>query len=66
VAWHKPGSSWDEDRWELYNTNQDFTQANDLAAQNPKKLAELGVCRTYLQIALIFGKIAASSIILPA
>ena len=41
VAWHKPGSSWDEDSWELYNTDKDFTQANDLAAQNPKKLAEL-------------------------
>ncbi len=41
VAWHKPGSSWDEDSWELYNTDKDFTQANDLAAQNPKKLAAL-------------------------
>ena len=30
-----------EDRWELYNVAQDFSQANDLAAQNPAKLKEL-------------------------
>jgi arylsulfatase len=29
------------DRWELYNVNEDFSQANDLAAQNPAKLKEL-------------------------
>jgi arylsulfatase len=27
--------------WELYNLDKDFSQANDLAAQNPGKLAEL-------------------------
>ena len=31
----------DEDVWELYDTNTDWTQANDLAQQNPEKLAEL-------------------------
>jgi arylsulfatase A-like enzyme len=31
----------DEDVWELYDTNKDWTQARDLAKQNPKKLAEL-------------------------
>jgi arylsulfatase len=31
----------DEDVWELYDTNNDFTQAKNLAQQNPKKLAEL-------------------------
>ncbi len=35
-----PGN-WDKDRWELYNLNEDFSEANDLAAKNPKKLAEL-------------------------
>ncbi len=30
-----------EDRWELYNVAEDFSQANDLAAQNPAKLKEL-------------------------
>ena len=28
-------------RWELYNVAEDFSQANDLAAQNPAKLKEL-------------------------
>jgi arylsulfatase len=27
--------------WELYNLDEDFTQANDLASSNPKKLREL-------------------------
>lgn len=27
--------------WELYNIEQDFSQANDLAAKNPRKLKEL-------------------------
>ncbi|MGH7681704.1 MAG: arylsulfatase, partial [Candidatus Eiseniibacteriota bacterium] len=30
-----------EDKWELYNVNEDFSEANDLAAQNPQKLKEL-------------------------
>ncbi len=30
-----------EDVWELYNVNEDFSQANNLAAQNPAKLEEL-------------------------
>ena len=29
------------DRWELYNLDEDWSQANDLAATNPKKLEEL-------------------------
>ena len=31
----------EEDKWELYNLNEDFSQANDLAAQYPQKLREL-------------------------
>ena len=31
----------DEDAWELYDTNTDWTQARDLAQQQPQKLAEL-------------------------
>lgn len=31
----------DQDRWELYNVSDDFSQANDLASQNPQKLKEL-------------------------
>ena len=33
--------SFDEDVWELYDTNTDWTQARDLAKEHPKKLAEL-------------------------
>jgi arylsulfatase len=33
--------SFDEDRWELYHIDEDFSEANDLAAQNPEKLKEL-------------------------
>ena len=28
-------------KWELYNLDKDFSQANDLAKQNPSKLDEL-------------------------
>ncbi len=31
----------DKDKWELYNLNEDWSQANDLAAKMPVKLAEL-------------------------
>ena len=48
VPWDAAGSAagmakWDaaKDPWELYNLNDDFSQARDLADQNPKKLAEL-------------------------
>jgi arylsulfatase A-like enzyme len=37
---YAPGN-WDKDKWELYNLNDDFSQANDLAATQPKKLAEM-------------------------
>jgi len=33
--------SFDEDAWELYDTNTDWTQSKDIAKENPKKLAEL-------------------------
>jgi arylsulfatase len=41
VAWHKPGTAWEEDRWELYHTDADFSQARDLAAAEPERLAAL-------------------------
>jgi arylsulfatase len=31
----------EDDVWELYNVDEDFSQANDLAASNPEKLKEL-------------------------
>ena len=33
--------SFDDDVWELYDTNKDWSQANDLAKQMPEKLHEL-------------------------
>jgi arylsulfatase A-like enzyme/uncharacterized membrane protein len=38
-----PGSGWnpDADRWELYYLPDDFSQARDLAAEHPQRLAEL-------------------------
>jgi hypothetical protein len=31
----------DKDKWELYNLNEDWSQANDLAKEDPAKLADL-------------------------
>ena len=31
----------DDYKWELYNVDQDFSEANDLAEKNPKKLREM-------------------------
>jgi arylsulfatase len=33
--------AFDDDVWELYDTNTDWTQARDLAAEHPEKLAEV-------------------------
>jgi arylsulfatase A-like enzyme len=33
--------AFDDDVWELYDTNTDWTQAHDVAAEQPEKLAEL-------------------------
>lgn len=48
IPWDSPASvprikKWDSatDEWELYNLDEDFSQANDLAADMPEKLAEL-------------------------
>lgn len=41
-AWRgKPLNSLQEDKWELYNTNKDFSLANEVSAQNPDKLKSL-------------------------
>ena len=44
VAGAPPGiADWtpDQDEWRLYNLDEDWTQANDLAAQMPDKLAQM-------------------------
>jgi arylsulfatase len=37
----QPRATLDQDRWELYDTRQDFSLANDLAAKHPQKLREM-------------------------
>jgi arylsulfatase A-like enzyme len=41
VPWGAPKATLQEDKWELYNTKEDFSLANDLAAENPDKLKAL-------------------------
>ena len=41
VAYHERGSSYDDDVWELYNLDADWSECHDLAAEFPAKLAEL-------------------------
>mgnify|MGYP001265966893 FL=1 len=42
IPWHPtPIRTLQEDIWELYDTTVDFSLTNDLAAENPEKLAEL-------------------------
>jgi len=42
IPWQPgPSQPFDQDRWELYNLNEDFSQAVDLAAAEPDKLREM-------------------------
>jgi len=43
VPWDPVRGSWDPDTapWELYNIDEDFSQANDLARKHPDKLRQL-------------------------
>ena len=41
VTRHVKGESFDDDVWELYNTAVDYSETNNLAAQEPDKLQEL-------------------------
>jgi arylsulfatase A-like enzyme len=42
VPWEsQPRTTFDQDKWELYNTTEDFSGAIDLAAKYPEKLKEL-------------------------
>ncbi len=38
---HVPGTDFSQDRWELCNVANDFTESDDLAASNPAKLEEM-------------------------
>jgi arylsulfatase A-like enzyme len=41
VAYHWPGTSFDDDPWELYDLANDFNENNDLASAEPDRLAAL-------------------------
>ncbi|SFM35084.1 arylsulfatase [Shimia aestuarii] len=38
VSYHAPGTPFEEDEWELYNLDQDFSEVHDLADQEPERL----------------------------
>ena len=38
VAWHPPGHSFEDDRWELFDLADDFNECHDLAAEQPDRL----------------------------
>jgi len=41
VGIHTPGTSFDNDKWELYHVANDFSETKNVAAQHPQKLEEL-------------------------
>jgi arylsulfatase len=41
VTNHRVGRSFDDDVWELYHVDEDFSECNDLAGGYPEKLAEM-------------------------
>ena len=41
VAFHRKGNTYDEDPWELYHLDEDFSECHDLAAEHPERLQKL-------------------------
>ncbi len=41
APWLMTPASFDKEKWELYDLSADYSQANDIASKQPKKLAEL-------------------------
>lgn len=41
VAWHQPGSSFDDDPWELFHLDDDFNECHNLAEAQPERLASM-------------------------
>ena len=41
VTWHRSGTPFDADQWELYHLDEDFNETRDLAKERPEKLAEM-------------------------
>jgi arylsulfatase A-like enzyme len=38
VAFHPPGAQFENDRWELYHLDRDFSETDDLAGREPERL----------------------------
>ena len=41
VAMHRQGQPFEQDKWALYHTDQDFSECHDLSKSHPEKLQEL-------------------------
>lgn len=41
VAYHPPGTAFENDVWELYHLDKDFSETNDLAASEPERLKRM-------------------------
>ena len=41
VTLHKSGTPFEEDKWALYHTDEDFSECRDLASERPDKLRQL-------------------------
>jgi arylsulfatase A-like enzyme len=41
VSFHPPGTPFENDKWELFHLDRDFSETHDLAASEPGRLAEL-------------------------
>ncbi len=41
VTWHRQGTPFDADQWELYHLDQDFNELHDLGSEQPEKLQEM-------------------------
>jgi arylsulfatase len=47
VTIHKNRTDYEEDKWELYHVEQDFSEAIDVSEKHPEKLQELkDLCRS--------------------
>ena len=41
VSRHKPGVAYEDDVWELYHLDRDFSECNNLAAEQPQRLQDM-------------------------
>jgi len=41
VAYHPPGTPFENDKWELFHVDRDFSEVDDLAEKEPQRLADM-------------------------